>query len=152
MKENYDLIFIDMPNEINTNTAKELLRISNKNIIMGEPNLLGISKLNRFINQNVFKYNLELKESSYICFNKYSNQSIDKNIIKSIFSEYKFLTTLNYDIRLEKFINKGNIYYRELTKKNKTEYEEIIKTLFLLYKSNRYPMINCYKRFSLNTN
>lgn len=151
MKEKYDLILIDMPNEIEHNIPKELLRISSKTIFMTEPNLLGISKLNKIISSDGFINNYELKETSYICFNKYSKQSIDKNVIKDIFSQYKFLATINFDDNLEKFINKGNIYYRELSSKSKKEYQEISEKLFLLYKKNSF-VLNCRKKLSFNSN
>lgn len=146
-RDRYDLIFIDMPSYINSKYQEDLMKISNKKIFLSEPNLIGISKLNKILEDlNIDKE--ELKESSYICFNKYTKYSIDKNILNNFFDGYKNLSTLKFDNYLDNFINKGNIYVRQLDKIQKIEYQNIISKLFEI-KQRKFLFNKTVKQFNL---
>lgn len=100
----YEMVFIDLTNNIELN--KIFIKNNYINIILIEPNLLGIKKSNKILNKyNKYLFNNYKKIN--IIFNKYNIYSIKINILKIIFGKYKILGKINYNKNYDLLINKN---------------------------------------------
>ena len=128
-KKNYDAIIIDTTTELKMNYIKEIMKKSDKIIFLSEANILQIKKTNNYLNiyQNNWKIN---KEKINIIFNKTSTDSIDEEILKEIFKDYKIIGIINQIKYCNTLINNNmkNIFINNKVKK---QYESIKKKIFL---------------------
>ena len=90
----------DNKKEIN----KKIIENSNFNLILLEPNLLGIKSTKILLE----KIN-NLNDNFYFIINKENNFSIDFNILKSCFCDFKFLGKIKLNSYYNNFINSNFI-------------------------------------------
>lgn len=118
----YKYIFIDTSNA-ETEELEKIIKITNKYILIIEPNIIGINNSKKIIDKifNVKKIN---KKNLKIIINKNNFYSINKNIIKYIFSDFKIIGKINYNNKYNFLIN-NNLKLIDL--KIKKEYLKIIR-------------------------
>lgn len=125
-KEKYTTVFIDLGNNIEE--KDKILKYSKFNIILIEPNIIGIKKAKIIINEYLTKK--IKKEKILILINKKNKNSIDKKIIKNIFKEFKIIGELKLNNQYDKLINNGfkniNII---LSKQEKNNIRKILKKI-----------------------
>ena len=121
-KFNYIFLEINYNEKIKNKKLKKILirnylKNIDKNLIILEPNKIGILKTEKIIN----KLNIIEKEkiNINIIINKNSKSSINKEIINKYFFNYKILTVINNNTVFEKVINnkkilKNNLVYLKL--------------------------------------
>lgn len=128
----FDLVILDTSSF--ENYTEEILQLSDKNIFITESSLISISKLKKLLNKLNIK---EKNEKNFILFNKLTKNAMDKNILKHIFFELSYLSSLDYKENIEKYINKQNLYARILDSNEKKKYIKIINKLFKIKKKNK---------------
>ena len=126
-KEKYDYILIDTSSEIFLEENKKILEISDINLFLIEPNLLGIKKANTLLDIYTEKWNIE-KNKIKIIFNKYNQYSIKYEIIKKVFSKFKILGRIYFNKKYDLVINKNNLFYF-LEEKNINLYKRVIRKI-----------------------
>lgn len=121
IEKNYDFIFIE--NYLNKNNLKnkEIINNSKENILIIEPNLLGIKNSKKIIEKNKLYKNNNLK----IIINNYNKNSIDINIIKNIFNKNQIISKIAYEVEYEKIINSNFKNVHCISKK----YNEQLKSI-----------------------
>ncbi len=143
LKEKYTTIIIDTSSECFLDYTKEIMKNSNINIFMVEPNLLEIKKaknlLNIYINEwGIPQYNFQ------IVFNKYNENSIDSSILKNIFSGFTILGKLSHNSEYNLLINKND--KGNLRKKLQKEYMNTFPKLLKNEDSGRKLRRNLWKK------
>ena len=126
-KKYYDYIIIDNSSECFLDYTKNIIRNSNFAIFLLESNLLEINKSKNILNIYIKKWNVD-KEKIKLLINKYNKNSIDENIIKNIFKEYKILGKINFNEKYNLLINENFNNFFEIKNINK-EYKEISKII-----------------------
>lgn len=121
IKNNYDYIIIDTNADIYNN--KKIINKSDINLFLSDTNLSEISKSIKILELYINKLKIK-KEKFYIIFNKYNKNSIDINLLKRIFSEFKIIGALSYSDNYNKLINKNN-KMNLINKKVRREYLKI---------------------------
>ena len=105
------------------------MKNSDYNLILIEPNLLGVKATRKLIDKYKNDYKIE-KNSLHIIENKVNINSINKDIIKCCFSDAKYLGKINYNNIYDKLINNNfNKLNIILNNKIKKEFKKINKTL-----------------------
>lgn len=117
VKNQYDLIVIDTSS---FSDNREIYKISDKRIYVVEANLLGISKAKKIMGDFC-----DEKLNNFILLNKINKNCLDKNILKLLFFNFSYLESYKYNINLDKYINKNNIY----NIKNSTAEKKILETI-----------------------
>lgn len=120
LKNKYDYIFIDTNSNNITADYIKIFEMSDLIIFISDTNLLEISKSIKLLDRYISKNKIN-KNKFGVLFNKYNVNSIDFNLLKKIFSEFKIIGTLKYKNIYNKLINKNN-KYGFLCKKVKKEY------------------------------
>lgn len=122
LNKKYDFILFDLGQDnANENIVKEILYISNKNIIMIEGNLLSIKKTKKIIDKYINNFNIK-KQKINIIINKYNKKSISEEIIKICFPGVKLIGKIKYSFIYQELINKNYIVKNEF-EKNKIKKE-----------------------------
>ena len=121
LEKNYNYILLENYFNKNDLLNKKIINNSEKNILIINPNLLGIKNGKKIIEKNKLNKNNNLK----ILINNYNKNSIDEEIIKNIFKENKIIGKINYEIEYEKIINTNFKNINFLLKK----YNENLKTI-----------------------
>lgn len=127
LKNEYDYILIDSSLECLKNENKKLLKNNYLNIFLIEPNLIEIKKSINILNIFEKEWNIK-KEKINIVFNKFNIYSINFKILKNIFSDYKIIGKINFNINYNLLINK-NFKCKKEIRKIKKDYLNIIKKL-----------------------
>ena len=115
IEEEYEIIIYNNTKYFNDKKEKIILLI--------EPNLLEIHKANELIKK--LRY-----QRFHIIINKKTEQSIDTDILKRVFSEHKIIGEINYHSFFQKIIN-TNMNLKIKNKKLEKELEKISKELFI---------------------
>ena len=97
----YEFIIIDIGNCANYKMKMEVLKKSNKNIVVFDDDLLGIKRLEEKTNKYI-KQNTKPKVSLHIIHNKYYFNSISNSIIKKLINQNIKYSTIFYN---SKFTN-----------------------------------------------
>ena len=105
VKKFYDVIIIDTSSECFFNYTKDIIKKSNINIFIVEPNLLEIQKSKNILKIYKEEWNIDNNEIN-ILFNKFNKNSIDINILKIIFSEYNIIGKIDINNTYNLIINK----------------------------------------------
>lgn len=137
-KNNYDAIIIDTSFELNFNYAKAIMKESDKIIFLSEANIMQIKKTKNIL--KIYLKNWEIKKQKInIIFNKIKEDSIDDEILKEIFKEYKILGEVNYIQHCNTMINNNmkNIFIK---RKIKNQYNKLQKKIFMNEKLKIYYM------------
>ena len=127
-KNNFNYIFLEINYEEkikNIKLKKEIIKNIDKNLIILEPNKIGILRTERIIKKLIIMEN----EKINIIINKNNKNSINKEIINNYFKSYKILTSIKNTTMFEKIINsklilKNNLIYLKLKKVVKILIEE----------------------------
>ena len=127
LKNKYDYILIDSSLECLKNENKKLLKNNFLNIFLIEPNLIEIKKSINILNIFEREWNIK-KEKINIIFNKFNIFFINFKILKNIFSNYKIIGKINFNIFYNLLINK-NFKCKKEIRKIKKDYLNIIKKL-----------------------
>ena len=126
LKIKYNKIIIDTSSECFFDYTKELMKHSNFNIFITEANLIDIKKSKRLLNIYVNQWQIP-KENINILFNKYNKNSIDVEILKQVFSDFKLIGKLDNNLEYNLLINENN---RKILKKElEKEYKKIDRRL-----------------------
>lgn len=113
LKNNFNYIFLEINYE--EKIKKEIIKIIDKNLIILEPNKIGILRAEKIIKE----LNIIETEKINIIINKNNKNSINKEIINTYFYNYKILNIINNTTVFEKMINnkiilKNNLIYLKL--------------------------------------
>lgn len=134
IKNYYDVIIIDTSSECFLDYTKEIIKKSNINIFIVEPNLLEIKKSKNILKIYEEEWNID-KNKINILFNKFNKNSIDISILKIIFSEYNIIGKINISDKYNLIINKNT---NKIDKNIKREYLNIIEKYLSNRKKNNY--------------
>ena len=88
INKNYDYIFIEFSEKIN----KKIILNSYKNIILIEPNLIGINNSKKYL-EKIYKIN---PKNTKIILNKNNNYSINENLLTNIFLNINIIGKIDY--------------------------------------------------------
>lgn len=132
VKKFYDVIIIDTSSECFFNYTKDIIKKSNINIFIVEPNLLEIQKSKNILKIYKEEWNIDNNKIN-ILFNKFNKNSIDINILKIIFSEYNIIGKIDINNKYNLIINKNA---NKIDKNIKKEYLKIIEKYLINRKKN----------------
>lgn len=125
LKKEYDFIIIDVSSRIDFKYVKMILTYSDKIIFLIEPNLLEISKSNKYLEVFIEDFEIDVDKIK-IVFNKENKYKIANTILEEIFSRFKIIENIKYEEKYSLFINKNtNIDFDE--SKFEKIYENLIK-------------------------
>lgn len=125
----YDYIIFDV-NEHEEMT--EILKDSNEIILLCEANLLGISDAKNILKKIIYTAKTQ-KDKVKIVFNKHNLMSINMQILKVMFEDFKILGILHYDKNYNCFINSNA---KILMPKVKKEFLKIVKKMEWKWQKN----------------
>ena len=140
VKKFYDVIIIDTSSECFFNYTKDIIKKSNINIFIVEPNLLEIQKkfekCNGTFETKIYKEEWNIDNNKInILFNKFNKNSIDINILKIIFSEYNIIGKIDINNKYNLIINKNA---NKIDKNIKKEYLKIIEKYLINRKKQNF--------------
>ena len=127
LKNNYDLIIIDLSPYNCVKNLIDLFNFSDFNLFLSDTNFLEISKTINLLNIFINKYKIN-KNKFNILFNKYNLKSINYKLLEKIFSEFKIIGYLKFNNNYNKLINKNKKNFGG-EKKIRNEYLYINKKL-----------------------
>lgn len=134
VKKFYDVIIIDTSSECFFNYTKDIIKKSNINIFIVEPNLLEIQKSKNILKIYKEEWNIDNNKIN-ILFNKFNKNSIDINILKIIFSEYNIIGKIDISDKYNLIINKNA---NKIDKNIKKEYLKIIEKYLINRKKQNF--------------
>lgn len=134
VKKFYDVIIIDTSSECFFNYTKDIIKKSNINIFIVEPNLLEIQKSKNILKIYKEEWNIDNNKIN-ILFNKFNKNSIDINILKIIFSEYNIIGKIDINNKYNLIINKNA---NKIDKNIKKEYLKIIEKYLINRKKENF--------------
>ena len=134
VKKFYDVIIIDTSSECFFNYTKDIIKKSNINIFIVEPNLLEIQKSKNILKIYKEEWNIDNNKIN-ILFNKFNKNSIDINILKIIFSEYNIIGKIDINNKYNVIINKNA---NTIDKNIKKEYLKIIEKYLINRKKQNF--------------
>ena len=134
VKKFYDVIIIDTSSECFFNYTKDIIKKSNINIFIVEPNLLEIQKSKNILKIYKEEWNIDNNKIN-ILFNKFNKNSIDINILKIIFSEYNIKRKIDINNKYNLIINKNA---NKIDKNIKKEYLKIIEKYLINRKKQNF--------------
>lgn len=134
VKRFYDVIIIDTSSECFFNYTKDIIKKSNINIFIVEPNLLEIQKSKNILKIYKEEWNIDNNKIN-ILFNKFNKNSIDINILKIIFSEYNIIGKIDINNKYNLIINKNA---NKVDKNIKKEYLKIIEKYLINRKKQNF--------------
>jgi len=119
--EKYDYLFFEVQD---IEKSKETIEQSDKNILLIEPNLIGLKESRNLLEILIHKWNIP-KEKIKIIFNKTNIFSIKKEILNQIFADFEILENLKnspfYNLVINTNLKKINIKinkkYKQIAKK-----------------------------------
>ena len=120
LAEKYDVIFIDTTLECFLGQHKKIIQMSSDAIMLIEGNVLEIQKAKNILQIYVQEWNIPMKNIQII-INRYTKNSIDKDIIKNIFKEHTCIGILQYYTDYQMVTEKNIV----LNLKIKKEYQKI---------------------------
>ena len=134
VKKFYDVIIIDTSSECFFNYTKDIIKKSNINILIVEPNLLEIQKSKNILKIYKEEWNIDNNKIN-ILFNKFNKNSIDINILKIIFSEYNIIGKIDINNKYNLILNKNA---NKIDKNIKKEYLKIIEKYLMNRKKQNF--------------
>lgn len=138
LREKYNAIIIDTSSECFLDYTKEIMKNSNINIFMVEPNLLEIKKAKKLLNIYINQWGI-LQSEFHILFNKYNENSIDSSVLKNVFSGFSILGKLSNNSKYNLLINRndtGNLK-SELQKEYLNIFQKLVKNEVIERKMRR---------------
>lgn len=135
LKKEYDFILIDVSSRIDFKYVKMILTYSNKIIFLIEPNLLEISKSNKYLEVFIKDFEIDVDKIK-IVFNKVNKYKIANTVLEELFSRFEIIESIEYEERYNLFINKNtNIEFDEIKFEN--IYENLIGKEEKIYANTR---------------
>ena len=134
LKKYYDAIIVDTSSECFFDYIKNIFKLSNYIIFLSGTNLVEIKKSKRYLNMYINDWEIN-KEKINILFNKENENSIDENILKNIFSDFKILGYLKENKKYNLIINK-NYNNNFVDKKIKRKYIKISEKILKINNKN----------------
>ncbi len=126
LKNKYDLIIIDSSSDFLLDYSKEILKMCDYSIFISGANLLEIKKSKKLL--EIYDKEWEIpKQKIKIIFNKWTQKSIDDEILKEIFKNYDILGKIKLSDYYDLAINKNNIKIKEIKNELKTIKKKLIK-------------------------
>ena len=126
-KNNYDNIIIDLGNKTKKEEKEFILNKCTKNLILLEPNLIGIKKFKVILKEYV-EYLKIKKDKIYILLNKENKYSVNKRVIENIFKKIKIVGQINDNLKYEMLINnKMKNVDKILNKKEEKNFNKILQ-------------------------
>jgi len=122
IRHEYDYIIIDIGN---IHDKENIIKNSDKIIVLVEANLLGIKDVKEILNEIVHKQKNH-KDNIKIIYNKQTLTSINKEILNKIFSDFEIIGNIQYDKCYNLFINTNAKY---ITPKIQKDYLKIAKRI-----------------------
>ena len=117
-REKYDFIIFDLSKENSDDINRQIIRNSDKNIVLMEANVLGIKEIKQILNLYVEKWKIS-KNSLHIVSNKSNIASINPRLISKILlvqntvlkiqENRKFLFCMNNYFKINKLLKNKNI-------------------------------------------
>lgn len=141
LKNKYEIIIIDVKKE-ERNILNSIIKESDKNIILIEPNIVQVKKTKKYMEEWIEKYQIN-KESINIIFNKVTESSLSFNILKDIYKNYNIIGKINLIKNCNKLIN-NNMNYNILNKKTKQQYKKIAKEILKNRNIKKYYLNKIY--------
>lgn len=123
----YNYILIDASIYYKNYNVKQILKNSDNILFITEGNILQINKSNKILNYYLKKWNIK-KEKINIILNKSNRNTVQKDIMKNIFLEYKFLGEIKFNTCYDSLIN-NNLNTLIMYPKIINEYKKIINKL-----------------------
>ena len=120
--------------KIKINKRIDIIKKSNINIFIVEPNLLEIQKSKNILKIYKEEWNIDNNKIN-ILFNKFNKNSIDINILKIIFSEYNIIGKIDINNKYNLIINKNA---NKIDKNIKKEYLKIIEKYLINRKKQNF--------------
>lgn len=135
LKKEYDFILIDVSSRIDFKYVKMILTYSDKIIFLIEPNLLEISKSNKYLEVFIKDFEIDVDKIK-IVFNKVNKYKIANMVLEELFSRFEIIESIEYEERYNLFINKNtNIDFDEMKFEN--IYENLIGKEEKIYANTR---------------
>ena len=121
-KDNYDVILIDIENEMR-NYFSMLLEEIDKIIFLTEANVLQIKKSKIYLEEMIKNYKLEKEKINIVC-NKIKENTLSINILKNVLKDYNILGKIN-DVKDSNLLINHNMKNIFLEKEIKRQYQKI---------------------------
>lgn len=137
LKNEYNIILIDTSTECFFEYTRLTMKCSDEILFLLEGNLLQIKKSINLLNIYTNNWNVDSKKIKII-INKKTNESIDENILKNIFSDFNIIGNINFSKVYNTLINK-NMNKMYMNNKIKKEYKKISQRILRednIYKFN----------------
>lgn len=127
LKENYNIILIDTSSECYFQINRKLIKSSNNTLFLAEGNFISIQKSQNLLNIYNKEWEIE-KEKINIIYNRFTENSIDIEIFKRLFLDYKVIGKIELNKDYNTIINQ-NLKKGMMGKIIEKEYNKIIEKL-----------------------
>ena len=119
----YDLIIIDTTSECFFDYTKNILHESDKIVFLIEANLVELKKSKNLLDIYINKWKIN-KQKISVLFNKVNSNSIDSDILKTLFSDFNIIGKIKSNDKFNSIINNN---LKIIDKKVKKQFEKIIE-------------------------
>jgi len=143
-KQLYDFIFIDTSSNIFLDSTQFALTEANKVLFVTEANNVALNRTQRVFNEVYKVWGIDENKLELV-FNKFNKYSIEKTIIREIFSKYIIRSFINYDEKYVRQLNTGRPY---ITDNECLEYEEILEEFNFIRKKTLKERLASGKLFN----
>ena len=119
----YDWIIIDTTSECFFDYTKNILHESDKIVFLIEANLVELKKSKNLLDIYINKWKIN-KQKISVLFNKVNSNSIDSDILKTLFSDFNIIGKIKSNDKFNSIINNN---LKIIDKKVKKQFEKIIE-------------------------
>ena len=106
LREEFDFIIIDTSADLDSNQNNIIFSLSDKVIVLIEPNLSEVKKSNLYLEKVIKDFEIQ-KTKINIIFNKINKYKISNRVLKEIYSEISIIGEINYSEKYNLIINKN---------------------------------------------
>lgn len=106
LREEFDFIIIDTSADLDSSQNNIIFSISDKVIVLIEPNLSEVKKSNLYLEKIIKDFEVQ-KNKINIIFNKINKYKISNRVLKEIYSEINIIGEINYSEKYNLIINKN---------------------------------------------
>lgn len=106
LREEFDFIIIDTSADLDSSQNNIIFSISDKVIVLIEPNLSEVKKSNLYLEKIIKDFEVP-KNKINIIFNKINKYKISNRVLKEIYSEINIIGEINYSEKYNLIINKN---------------------------------------------
>ncbi len=132
IKPNYNFIIFDLSKNNFEKINKTILKCSDKNFLVIEPNILGIREIQKNLKMCLRRWSINPK-NLYFISNKKNKDSINKNLILKSFPIKNKIIEIRENKYYKSILNSQNIKRKKISKNNmiKKEINKIIKIIVI---------------------